>query len=136
MSDILEGKRGVNFKKVSSLITSKLGGTISEIGNGSSHKRIELQSYITEMVTQTGVVGGASRPHEKGHNPEKLSKFNLNLIKSVLVNAGITLEVVKDLEKKLEQRNARNSENPASFFSLPEFINTNIETKIAKDPRT
>ncbi|KTC77066.1 hypothetical protein [Legionella brunensis] len=118
LREILEGKRGIKYKKIHSLITKHLGGTISEVGNGSSHKRIQLENYITDMITHTHATGGMARPHGKAHNPEELSYFNIDLVKIVLINAKITLDVVAELEKNLEKHKMNASINSHSFFSL------------------
>ncbi|GEM_PF-3684906 len=48
LSDIVNERTGIKYNEVISIIRA-CGGEISEIGNGSSHKRIRLNKLITEI---------------------------------------------------------------------------------------
>jgi hypothetical protein len=54
---ILAHERGITFNQVCNLITNHLGGSVSEIGNGSAHKRIELQKYTMKIIGSPGIAG-------------------------------------------------------------------------------
>lgn len=107
-------KKGIKYHEVYSLITNQLGGKIKEIGNGSSHKRIELARCYIEIISQSSkdetidiinteskVIGGFFKPHGDPHTSGLLSRFNLSLISDVLNKAGITLGLIETI---LEQR--------------------------------
>ncbi|HVY54082.1 MAG TPA: hypothetical protein VHA13_06135, partial [Gammaproteobacteria bacterium] len=109
-------ERGIKYRQVENLITSKLGGSIVEIGNGSSHKRIYLNSLYSEICTQTDEgsntslastatvsTGGMYRPHGHAHNSGELSFFNIKLIRNALVRAGITIENIEKIRKESQK---------------------------------
>lgn len=103
---IFELKRGLTYKTAKNLIINKLGGSISEIGNGSSHKRIRLNHLYSEFYTHAETeepslldgssasasvaTGGMFKPHGRAHNPGELSFFNIKLLRTVLERANIT----------------------------------------------
>lgn len=112
---IFANERGVKYDEVKNLIENRLGGSVLEIGNGSSHKRIILESLYSELYTHmdktdnlanqnkatsssSTVTGGMSKPHGGTHNSGILSRFNLKLITSVLKQAGVTPEKIALLQ--------------------------------------
>lgn len=109
IKSILRHEKNIKSSEVYTLITNHLGGTISEIGNGSSHKRIQLQKAYVEIITYTDgsrdnvtdkAVGGFFRQHSKGHNSQELCKFNLKLIADVFAKANLSLDAMDELVKR------------------------------------
>lgn len=115
LESILKHEKGLTFDQVSNFITTQLDGRVIEIGNGSSHKCIEIDKYILLMSTNEEpnqaieqnsgsqvATGGFFRPHGHGkaHNKGILSRFNLELVTSVFVKAKITLEVLAEIKNK------------------------------------
>lgn len=109
LRSIVSYQKGIKYSDFYALFTNQLGGVISEIGNGSSHLRIELQTYMIEIITYTNkgftkkspniVVGGMFRQHGEAHTNDKLCRFNLKLINFVLDKAGINLKTLAELEE-------------------------------------
>lgn len=112
---ILQQNSGVTFHKVKNLIVKHLKGRVDEIGNGSSHKRIELNKYYIEIVTHSNktaqptedkieqsskAVGGFFKPHGEAHNSEKLCNFNLELVAKTFERAGFSLKLIEEIENK------------------------------------
>lgn len=125
LKSILMLEIGATYDDVYYLITNHLGGKISEIGNGSSHKRIQLEKFYVEMIT-SGVeveiensklaVGGFFKPHGKAHNSGLLSRFNLELVQQTFLKAGITLELIEKLELNKQSSKEENSLSMSSSF--------------------
>lgn len=111
---IVKCEKGVSYNEFYYLFINQLHGTISQIGNGSSHYRIKIQNYYTEFITHTykGIVkettttvstGGMFVQGEKQRSNE-LCRFNLKLLNLVLAQAGINERTLDELEDKRSQR--------------------------------
>lgn len=109
IKDILdpESKREIFYDDVENLFLNHLNGKLVEIGNGSSHKRLLMDKYIIEVrasASQAEIenhsksTGGFFKPHQKGHNDQKLSPCNIILVRKTFEKAGLTLEKIKEIE--------------------------------------
>lgn len=106
LTDIINQKSGTTYHEAKTLITNQLGGRFVEYG--SSHKRIELNKYVIDMISSYATedelakvslaTGGMFKPHGNAHNSGILSHFNLGLIKQVFTSAGITLDKITQLQ--------------------------------------
>jgi len=110
LMDLFEFKKGVKYSRVCDLITNQFGGSIEEIGNGSSHKRICLDKYLVDIISSQSstsvssssyqVVGGFYKPHGKAHNSGEMSRFNMELVVNTFIKAGITKELLNQFSDK------------------------------------
>lgn len=104
LKSILNQESGLRYRKVMSLFTT-LGGTITEIGNGSSHKRLKLpQVEATATVDAPKeapmVTGGVFRPSDP-----KIPQAGLALINDLFEKARISLTLVEWLDAEDENIN-------------------------------
>lgn len=116
-------ERGCTYAAIFNLIENHLGGRVLSVGNGSSHRRIILDKYLIDIISKesgepaflahTKATGGMFDPHGKPHNPGLVIGFNLRLVRSVFLKAGITLSVVQSLlatrEDNVNEKNATNN---------------------------
>jgi|GEM_PF-5542927 len=129
---IYQKDRSLKFRKIATLIT-KLGGTIAEIGNGTSHKRIYLNKLYSEFYSHLeeaeGATGGCTKPHGHARNSGPLSFFNIELIRALFSRANITLENIEKI--KTEEAYASSSSTTANIIQVigPVEINTRTSSR-------
>lgn len=103
-------EKGIKYSSVCNLIKNQLDGEIEEIGCGSSHKRIRIAKYFVEVIsradeqdmpsTDNVAVGGFFRPHGSAHQPGVMSRFNMELVVSTFIKAGITIDILNQIKQK------------------------------------
>lgn len=93
-------ERGVTFAEAKNIIKS-CHGTICEIGNGSSHKRIVLGNHSMLMASHS-TKGTIVEPHGKKQKMPGLSNFNLSRVADTFHRAGFTKERLRQYEQERE----------------------------------
>ncbi len=101
LKKVLNQEDGLRYTKILSLFI-KLGGTIEEIGNGSSHKRLKLPQVEMTLTSDLNapneapvVTGGLFRPGDP-----MIPQAGLELINDLFSKAGITLTLIELLESE------------------------------------
>lgn len=102
----------IKYNEVCSLIVNQLGGEITEIGNGSSHKRIRLASLYGEMYGCAGddtaqvkfpvITGGFFAAHKKGHNDRYLNLVHIELLQKLFDQLGLTLALIDEIDNSVQ----------------------------------
>lgn len=110
-------EKDVHYADVCRVITEQLGGSIKEVGNGSSHKRIILDKYLIELTAHEGfeaekavaqhshATGGFFKQHKGAHHAGVMVRFNMELVVTTLTKAGITLDVLQRLTASNDCKN-------------------------------